>query len=259
LRTRRRYSCVSLEQVRHGIEAEAVEAEVEPEPDDVEHGVGHLGVVVVEVGLVVEEPVPEVLTALGVVGPVRGLGVDEDHPGLAPPLVVVAPDVPVGLRVRGVLAALLEPRVLVGRVVHHHVRDHPDAPLVRLLDQDDGVRDVAVLGQGREEVADVVAAVAQRRGVEGQQPEAVDAEPLEVVELLREPLQVTGAVVRGVVEAAHQHLVEHGSLVPTVVRGIDRVGHRTRVAHRHGVTWRRWATWPTVGSSRTYADSPPHT
>ena len=126
---------VALEQVRHGVEAEAVEAEVEPEADDVEHRVGDLGVVVVEVGLVVEEAVPEVLAALLVVGPVRRLGVDEDHPRLAPALVVVAPHVPVGLRVGGVLAALLEPRVLVGGVVHHHVGDDPDAALVGLLEE----------------------------------------------------------------------------------------------------------------------------
>ena len=56
---------VALEEVRHGVEAEAVEPEAEPEPDDVEHGVGDLGVVVVEVGLVVEEAVPEVLAARG--------------------------------------------------------------------------------------------------------------------------------------------------------------------------------------------------
>jgi hypothetical protein len=34
----------------HGVEAEAVEAEVEPEADDVEHPLGDLGVVVVQVG-----------------------------------------------------------------------------------------------------------------------------------------------------------------------------------------------------------------
>ncbi len=180
---------VALEQVRHGVEAEAVEAEVEPEAHHVEHGLGHLGVVVVEVGLVVEEPVPEVLAALRVVGPVRRLGVDEDHPGLGPALVVVAPHVPVGLRVGAVLSALLEPRVLVGRVVHHHVGDDPDAPAVGLARSGPGVLDVAVLREHGEEVADVVAAVAQGRLVEGQQPEAVDAEPLEVVELLGEALR----------------------------------------------------------------------
>ena len=72
----------------------------------------------------------------------------------------------------------------------------------------DGVGQVAVLGQDGEEVADVVAAVAEGRLVEGQQPEAVDAEPLEVVELLGQAPEVAGAVVVGVEEAADEHLVE---------------------------------------------------
>ena len=57
------------------------------------------------------------------------------------------------------------------------------------------------LGVDGEEVADVVAAVAHGRGVEGQQPQAVDTEPLEVVELGPQPGQVADAVVVGVEEA----------------------------------------------------------
>ena len=56
---------VALVEIRHGVEAEAVDAEVEPEAQDVEHRLLHLGVVVVEVGLVREEAVPEVLAANG--------------------------------------------------------------------------------------------------------------------------------------------------------------------------------------------------
>ena len=59
---------------------------------------------------------------------------------------------------------------------------------------------VAVVGLDREEVGDVVAAVAQRRGVERQQPDAVDAEPLQVVELLDQPAEVARAVAVAVEE-----------------------------------------------------------
>ena len=81
----------------------------------------------------------------------------------------------------------------------------------------DEVVDGAELRQHRAEVADVVAAVAQRRVVERRQPDAVDAQPLEVVELLGEPAQVAGAVAVGVGERADEHLVEHGTLEPVVV------------------------------------------
>ena len=114
---------VLLEQVGHGVETEPVQTDVQPEADHVEHGLGHLGALVVEVGLVGEEPVPVVLLALGVPGPVRLLGVDEDHACFRPDLVVVAPDVPVGLVVGAVLAGLHEPRVLIAGVVHDEVGD----------------------------------------------------------------------------------------------------------------------------------------
>ena len=95
---------VPLEQVGNSVQPETVEAQVQPEPDHVEHGVGHLGIVEVEVGLVGEEAVPVVLAPHRVVGPVGLLGVDEDHAGLGPALVVVAPDVPVRLGVGPVAA-----------------------------------------------------------------------------------------------------------------------------------------------------------
>ena len=84
------------------------------------------------------------------------------------------------------------------------------------------VAEVAELRQHREEVADVVAAVAQRRLVERQQPEAVDAEPLQVVELLDQAAEVAGAVAVGVGEAADEHLVEDGALVPAAGRATPR-------------------------------------
>ena len=52
---------LALEQVRHRVEPQAVEPEVEPVAHDVEQRVPHLGVVEVEVGLVREEAVPVVL------------------------------------------------------------------------------------------------------------------------------------------------------------------------------------------------------
>ena len=85
-----------LEQVGHGVEAEAVEPDVEPELDHVHHGVADVGVVVVQVGLVVEEPVPVELAAGVVIGPVRRFGVDEDDAGVLVDLVAVGPHVPVG-------------------------------------------------------------------------------------------------------------------------------------------------------------------
>ena len=112
------------------------------------------------------------------------------------------------------LARLLEPRVVGRRVVHDEVGDHAHAALVRLLDERLEVVDVPVVGMDAEEVGDVVAAVAERRLVHRQEPDAVDAEPLQVVELLDQPAEVAGAVVVAVVEAADVDLVEDRRLEP---------------------------------------------
>ena len=175
---------VALVQVGHGVEPEPVEPEVEPEAHEVDHGVGDFGIVVVEIGLVVVEAVPVVLLAGVVPRPVRPLDVGEHHAGVRPLLVVVVPHVPVGLGVVPRRARLDEPGVLVAGVVHDEVGDDADASAVRVLQERHQVADAAVVGVDVEEVADVVAAVAEGRGVEGQHPDAVDPEPLHVVELL---------------------------------------------------------------------------
>ena len=207
-------AAVALEQVGHGVEAEPVEPEVEPEPHHAEHGLDHGGVLVVEVGLVRIEAVPVVLLAGLVPRPVRRLHVDEHDACLGPPLVVVVPDVPVRLGVVARRARLDEPRVLVARVVHDQIGDDPDAASVRVVEELDEVVEEPELGVHGEEVTDVVPAVAHGRGVERQQPQAVDAEPLQIVELGPQPGQVADAVVVGVEEAAREHLVEHAPAVP---------------------------------------------
>ena len=131
---------------------------------------------------------------------------------------------------------------MVGRrVVHDEIRNHADTALVRLLDELAEVLDRAVVGMDREEVGDVVAAVPQRRGVHRQQPDAIDAEPLEVVELRDQPAEVAGAVVVAVEEAPDVDLVEDGALEPERVALEPLLGHQRTIL----------STWLCPGGSRT--------
>jgi hypothetical protein len=107
----------------------------------------------------------------------------------------------------------------LGRVVEHQVGDHPDTPGVRLVQQVHEVLDTAELRQHGTEVTDVVTAVPQGRRVERRQPEAVHAEPLEVVQFAGQTTQVAGAVAVGVVEGTDEDLVEHGALEPRGLAG----------------------------------------
>ncbi len=255
-----------LEEVGHGVEPEAVDAEPQPEACDVLHRVPDLRVLEVEVRLVAEEAVPEVLAADRVEGPVGRLRVHEDDAGVLVAGGVVAPHVEVPVGAVGVGAGRLEPRVLVARVVHDQVDDHAHTSRVGLLDEGVEVREGAVLRRDRGVVGDVVAAVAHGRRVERRQPQAVHAEPLQVLESVREAPQVPGALAGRVGEAAEHDLVEHGRAVPVGVRaqsgsvllGQDAGGRGARrqsaprvrpaddggAVRRHAVlTAMMWATW----------------
>jgi hypothetical protein len=74
---------LALVEVGHGVHAEAVNAEVEPVVNNVEHGPLHFRVVVVQVGLVAEEAVPVESLHRLTPSPVRALGVGEDDARLA--------------------------------------------------------------------------------------------------------------------------------------------------------------------------------
>ena len=135
--------------------------------------------------------------------------------------------------------------MLVTGVVDDQVHDHADAATVCLLDEQGDILDGAVVGQHRPVVGDVVAAVPQRALLERQEPDAVNAEPLEVFELGDQPGEVADAVVVPVVEGAHRQFVEHCLLEPEVV--LDEPGAR---AHRCGRTCSTCAGCE-AGSSRT--------
>ena len=59
LRQVRARGALALDEIRHRVEPQAVDAVIEPEPHDLDHGPAHARVVEVQIGLMVEEAVPE--------------------------------------------------------------------------------------------------------------------------------------------------------------------------------------------------------
>ena len=99
---------------------------------------------------------------------------------------------------------------MVDDEVHHqlHVpRVQLRDQLVELLERAEERVDVVVVG-------DVVAVVGHRRAVDRAQPDDVDAEQLEMVEVVQDPAEVADAVTVAVGEAARVDLVDHGGLPP---------------------------------------------
>ena len=146
------------------------------------------------------------------------LGVDEDDPGVGVAAVVVGPDVEVAVRAVGVAAAT-PGTTGAGREVWFMTKSMITRMPRSCAASTNSTKSPRSPNSGSTVgvVADVVAAVAQRRGEERRQPEAVDAEPLQVVELVGQAAQVAGAVAVAVVEAADEHLVEDRALVPVRV------------------------------------------
>ena len=157
--------------------------------------------------------------------PVRRFGIGEDDADALVFLVRVAPDVEVALGRSGRCApGRLEPGVLIGGVVDDELGDDPEPEAVRFGDEAIEVLERAVARMDVLVVGDVVAVVLERRRVEREQPEAVDAEPLQVLELLRQALEVPDAVVAAVEERTDVRLIDDGVFVP------ESVGHRSQFA-----------------------------
>ena len=215
-----------LDQPVGHVDAEAVDPPLEPEAQDVAELGVDLGVVPVEVRLGGVEQVQVPVAGRGSLrrAHVRPAAPVEDAaPVVRRRLVVVAPaladDVPIPGRGAGHAGQqLLEPRVLAAGVVRDDVHEDPDAAVMGLRDQfvDVGQRaeprvDGAVVG-------DVVAAVVERRGVEGRDPDRVDAQVGQVVQARDQPGDVAHPVAIAVGEGAWVDLVDDG-VTPPVVGG----------------------------------------
>ena len=123
------------DQVAH-VDAEAVDAAVEPEPQDVVELVAHVLVPPVQVGLLDQVVVHVVLAGALVERPAPGRrSCSPSCSGGEPSGFGIGPDVPVAVRGVRDARALDEPRVLIARVVGDEVEQDPDAALVRARDE----------------------------------------------------------------------------------------------------------------------------
>ena len=238
---------------RH-VDAEAVDAAVEPEPQDRVELRPDALVAPVPVRL---RHVEQVQVPL----PGRPVGVGDARPGVAAehrgPVVgrlvavrplAVAEDEQVALGRAGFGGeGGLEPRMLPGAVVRHEVDEHAQAELVGARDELVGLGERAEVGGDVAVVGDVVAAVQQRRRVPRADPDGVHAEGREVRQPVDHPADVARPVAVRVGERARVDLVDHRAAPPVGVgepraplgggRG-DRVScggrrRRSRITCRH--------------------------
>ena len=196
------------------VDPEPGHAPVEPEPQDLLERLVHGGVPPVQVGLAGQEVVQVVLAAGLVQRPGRRAG--RGQPVVRRPAVRgrVGPHVELPVRRGRVADRLDEPGVRAAGVVRHQVEQHPQAPLGRLGDQPVQVGQGAELRVDAQVVRDVVAPVLVRRRHGGRQPDAVHAEPGQVVQMGGDPVEVPVPVVVGVLPGPDVDLVQGGSVPP---------------------------------------------
>jgi hypothetical protein len=99
-------------------------------------------------------------------------------------------------------------------VIEHQFDDDAQPAAVRGVEETFEILERAVARVNLAVVRDVVAVVAQGRRKEGEEPEAGDAERLDVFELVDQPRKVTDAIVIRVVEGLDRQFVDDGLLIP---------------------------------------------
>ena len=216
-----------LRDQRNDVHAEAIDALVQPKAHLVVDVLAHGRVVPVKVALAFGKAVQVVLVDALHVLPRRATKARAPVVGN-----LVSPDVVVVVGVGAALAGLLKPTVLVRGVVDHQVKDDLEALLVRLGQKRVKVVHGAQRGLDGAVVGNVVAVVHLRRSKDGVQPNDVDAQVGQVVQLAADAIEVAHAVAVGVAEALGIDLVDNGGLPPL---GVTR---RHRPPPRPG----RWRT-----------------
>ncbi len=116
------------------------------------------------------------------------------------------------VRVAAGHARLLEPAMLVGGMVEHQIHDNVDVTLVRFTQQAVKVLQITKLRVDGVIIRNVIAKVHVGGGGNGGEPDAVDAELLQVIEVLDDAGQVADAVRVGVLKGTRVDLVDNAIL-----------------------------------------------
>lgn len=139
---------------------------------------------------------------------------------LAIPLLVIPrrlPHIPIAVLIILRAARLLEPLMLVTRMVHDQIHEQLHAPIMTALDESLDVRDRAVFFGNAVVIGDVVAHVHLGRLVRRTEPDDVHADVLDVVQLGDDAGDVADAVIVGVFEGGGPDLVDGAFFPPGAV------------------------------------------
>src|SRR5262245_985257 len=104
--------------------------------------------------------------------------------------------------------------MLVRGMVQHQIGDDAHTAAMRLIQKPTDISHRAVIAKDPSILSHVVPVVSERRREKRKEPDAVDSQPLQIVQLLGEAGKVSDAVAVLVEEGLPRELAEHGVLVP---------------------------------------------
>ncbi|MPM00683.1 hypothetical protein SDC9_46912 [bioreactor metagenome] len=213
------------------VEAEAVDATLEPEPRHVQQRLLHRRAMEVQVGLADEEVVQVILLAPGV--PLPGRTAEDRQPVVRRGAVGlrIGPDIPIGTRVVAARPALLEPGVQVRGVAEHEV-DHHLQP--KRMGRGDDLIEIGKAAEHRIDVAviaDVIAEILHRRGEERRDPDRIGAKRGHIGQPAHDAQQIAHPVAVRVLETARIDLIDHRAAPPVGI--LFHHGH-SATFHRAG-------------------------
>ena len=204
---------------RDDILAEAVDAEIEPEFEDLFDLCSDKRIVHVQVRLLDSEQMqiiflPQVIPlprlAFKVAVPVvRQLSVRLCGP----------PDIIIRIRLNAP-PGFLEPFVLVARMIDNQIHNELHAALVKPLQNGPERLHAAIFRRNVRVIRNIIAAVRTGRRIERREPDAVDAELLQIIQLFQYPPQIADPVAVAVAEAPGPDLIKNLVLIPSCVTHI---------------------------------------
>ena len=184
----------------HDIDAETVDAAVEPKAQHLEHGVLHLRIAPVEIGLLFKEGVVVILPGRRVPFPRTTAKIRYPIVGRTAIRFGLAPDIPVAFSAVARRARIEKPGMTIRGVVRNVIEQHFQAAAMRVGEQRVEVIEAAEDRIDIGIIVDVVAEVRHRRRINRRKPNGVHAQPLQIVE----PASDAGEIADAIAVAVHK-------------------------------------------------------
>src|SRR5882724_6990236 len=180
-----------------------------------------------------EESMPIIGLRERIPSPIGHFCVNKNDPDPWITVIGLTPDVPIALRILARASRFLEPRMLVGGVIQNQFDDDPHPSIVSCGEERLEIFKRAIAWVDGGVVRNVVTVVSQRRGKERQQPDGIDPQLLQIVQLLHEAREVSNTVAIAVAESSHVQLVNDCIFVPETFRGRCHCSTLLSQVHNH--------------------------